>query len=271
MSNGYSQDWYRYIDELVIRYQDNEGREEAATELLEAFKPYLTKYFRIIRSGILNLKDIDTRKFISLFIADGRIRRALCRKRLSGDVKNAAFSAAHLICSSFELTSSEDIQQQLSCILLVLANRYLQKRKRLTFAGYVFNAFRFELYRTVEVHTTDPLTYASSLIITYNDGEFIEETTDFAISTEFLQARYIAIPDEELDTNWIYGLTCHDWFLEFTPLERLILRMSYVDGLSDMEISKRTGYHINTINRRRNAAKKELMKYKQDYLSDVRG
>jgi DNA-directed RNA polymerase specialized sigma24 family protein len=90
----------------------------------------------------------------------------------------------------------------------------------------------------------------------------MDENTDFTKDPLFLRDQpMVAIPHEELDINWVYGYTCSEAFEQFTPLDRKILRMRYVEGLSDAEIARTTGYHINTINRRRNQSKKALEPY----------
>ena len=62
-------------------------------------------------------------------------------------------------------------------------------------AGYVCNAFRYELQRSVEKHTTDPLTYARTIIIRYNDEEYVDDMTDFA------QAADMSYEDEVLPSR----------------------------------------------------------------------
>ncbi len=251
----YDDEHYKYIDELVVRYQDNIGREQAAAELIEAFQPYLNKYFRLLRDGNINVNDKDSRRFIVMFIPDSRIRAALLRRKLTTEVRLTCMQAADLLSASYETTDSDDIMQELVRILLTLADRYLQRRKRTTFAGYVFNAFRYELQRSVEKHTTNPLTYARSIIIRYNDEEYTDGSTDFTQEYDIpYEDKHLAIPDEELDTNWVYGRTCSDIFKSLSALDRLILRMYYIEGLNDTAIAETTGYHINTIHRRRRCA-----------------
>jgi len=246
--------WYTHIDQLVIDYQDNENREKAITKLIQAFQPYLMKYFKLLRDGRINLKDVDSRKFIGMFVANSQIRKALSKSRLTPDAKNAAYQAAHFISANLQYTSSEDIMQELICILLTLANNYLKTRKKLTFAGYVFNAFRYYLYRHLRPYTTDPLTYASNLIIRYNDNEYSEDENAYEDIDPYQESNYLTAPYEDLDINWIYGKTCSSIFSALSPLDRLILRMSYIDGVSDTEIAAKTGFHLNTINKRRNSA-----------------
>jgi DNA-directed RNA polymerase specialized sigma subunit len=47
-------------------------------------------------------------------------------------------------------------------------------------------------------------------------------------------------------------------FCELDNFERLILKMSYVDNMSDIEISEKTGYHRNWIGIRRRTAIEKL-------------
>lgn len=60
--------------------------------------------------------------------------------------------------------------------------------------------------------------------------------------------------DEELDINWVRGLTCGEEFKELTHLQRLILKLNYEDGWTDGKIADMMGIHINTIFRQRKKA-----------------
>ncbi len=58
---------------------------------------------------------------------------------------------------------------------------------------------------------------------------------------------------EELDSHWIYG-ACSEIFTDLTPLDRLIIKMFYLDKFTDIEIAKITGYHRNWIGIKRRRA-----------------
>lgn len=61
---------------------------------------------------------------------------------------------------------------------------------------------------------------------------------------------------DELGVRWING-ECSERFKVLNNLERLILKLYYMDNYSDREIGDLYGYHINTIfTKRKNAAKK---------------
>lgn len=258
----YSNEQHSHIDSLVKMYQD--GDKQAAEELIERFNPYLMKFFNILRKGVIDLSDYDSRKFISLFVINKEVRRVIVYNRQSNNTRHIAYVTTSRVANSFVTTDSEEIYSILVCVLLTLANRFV--KKRVNFAGYVFNAYKFELYRTITPHTTDPLTYATTSTISYCDTEYIDNsdfTDDPAVNAEEL---HIVNEDMDIDYNWIHGLTCSEAFSRLTTFDRVLLKLSYVDGMSDQEISNLTGYHRVSITRKRLAIKKAL----QDYYENNR-
>ena len=266
----YTLEDYKYVDSLIEQYQSGENQDEAIDELIKLFKPYLNKFFNIIRKGQLNLKDYDSRMFISMFIDDSNIRRDLARNRQPSSVQHEAHMKAEWLADAFKRTDNEDIMQDLKTVLITQANRFTKKKKRVGFVGYLNNSFRFELRRVLDSHTRDPLTYSSTRIISYNDTENIDNGSNFADTPYFMEDEYLAIMDEELDINWIYGSTCHPVFKNLAPLDRLILRMSHLENMSDVEISRKTGFHVNTIRKRKKKAIKDIEKKMEElYLTNT--
>jgi len=252
---------YEHVNNLVIKYQDNEGREQSIQELVNAFKPFLGKYYNIIRKGVLNLEDYDSRRFVSLFVSDKDMRYRLKMSRLGYKTKVTAYKVAEFIRYCFETTSCEDIDHQIKLALLELADRYLKNKKNISFAGYVYSSYRYELFRSIKSHMQDPLTNRKNIMTNFNDGEYIYSCEDLSSDPSILEDKeHLSIVDEDLDSNWIRGITCSDIFKEISIIDRSILIMKYIDGITDTEISKRTGYHRNTIANKRNAAKKVLEK-----------
>lgn len=249
----YNESWYEKIDQLVFDYQD--GDLTAASKLIEAFDGYIEKFVRLLYEGKVNLDDRDSRRFLSLFIPDNETRKALRRKRQSGKVRDIAHRTASFLQRSCSSSTREDIKQELICVLLKLANRYKKKKKRSNFAGYIYTSFAFELNRSIRPLVRDPLTFAGNLHIPYLDTEYVDEDGNPIDENDPYEHKLVSPLDEDLGTNWIHGLTSNPLFSRLSALDRLILKMYYVDEFNDREISDRTGFHINTINSRRRAAK----------------
>ena len=255
MSNDYSPEWYEYVEEVVNKYQ--EGEQEAGLELIKMFKGYTSKYFLIFREGKINLEDKDSRKFISLFISDRQVREGLKKARQSTAIRAEAHKAAGMIKSNCRSISDEDLEQELVEALLTLAKRYKKKGTKKNFAGYVYNAYRFQVYRQLMKTIKDPLSFASSLTLSYNDEQNITDINEPNLN--FIhKEKLIDMGDNDLGTNWIHGISSSYIFDDLTAFDRLILKLYYVDGLHDHEIATKSGYHINWIYRRRHRAIKNI-------------
>jgi RNA polymerase sigma factor (sigma-70 family) len=251
MEIDFSPERYEYIEDLVNRYQ--QGEKEAGLELIEVFRAFTSKYYLMFREGRVNLDDKDTRKFMMLFIPDISIRNSLKKSRHSAATKSEAFKAAAIIRSNCNSISDEDLEQELIEALLTLAKRYRKKGTKKNFAGYLYNSFRFQIYRQLMKTIKDPLSFASALNIPYDDDENITELVEPSLN--FIEReRLIDMEENELGTNWIYGITASDLFDDLTPFDRLILKLYYIDGLHDYEIAKRSGFHRNWIYRKRHDA-----------------
>lgn len=243
--------WYNDIDELVLKFQS--GDESAGEELLKALAPYLIKYSRLLQDGHVNLKDRDTRKFLSLFIADFETRRCLGKAYQSAEVRNQAYKVASMISQACSYMGPEDIDQEMAAILLTLARRWKKQGKKKNFCGYMYNAFRYELHRSVSPTLRNPLNNKAEAVIRFDDDEYIS-SGDLIVDNIIPSDTLVMIMEEELDNSWIRGITCGDLFTELTPLQRLILRDFYYEGLTDQKIADKTGMHIQTIRKHRRRA-----------------
>jgi RNA polymerase sigma factor (sigma-70 family) len=243
---------YDEIDELVIRYQN--GDKDAAQSLIRTFKPYMSKFLKILKDGLINLDDKDSRKFIRLFIGDYEARKKLLKVYQPTDTRHKAYNAAAFLQDVCKEMSYEDIMQELSMILLIVAKRWKKKGKKINFCGYLYNTFRFEVYRRFKSMIEEPLVYRADVNLSYNDESYINEIEEIENDPRIYTDELMMLFDEELGNSWIRGLTCDDIFADLTPFQRLILKMKYVDNKSDVEIANRTGIHRNTIRRHRERA-----------------
>lgn len=252
------EEWYGYIDSLAIKFQD--GDADCGMELIDIFYPFLNKYNAILRDGKLNLNDVDARKFIGLFISDQNIVSRLNRHWQSAEVRSVAYRTANYVAQSCNALDDDDIRQEIYIAFLTIVNRWVKKKEKSFFTGYMYNSFRYELQRSIASIIRNPIVNSGSVTIHYNDdeGENSEYEELFNINTE--DTMMISL-ENVLDTNWVRGLTCSEEFLDLTVLERMILKDYYSSDLSDREIAAKTGMHINTINRKRHKAIEVLDKH----------
>lgn len=236
---------YNEIDNLVVQYQDDD--KDAANKLIQMFENYLNKYLYLLKRKKISYKDIDTRKFLALFTDDIEERKLLKSPVNSSNVNQLAYKIAEKLSQQLKNVAEEDIKQDLSMILLILAARYKNQGKN--FCLYVFSTFRYELKRTVESYVNDPANYS----INYEDLE-----NDPTMSDNYSFEATLIESDDALDINWIHGITCSDEFMDLSTMERLILKMHYELKMSDPAISKILGVHKNTVFNRRTKALKKI-------------
>lgn len=242
-------DQYDKIDILVMQYQN--GDEQAAQELIEQLDPYLKKYVKIIKDNLINLNDKDSRRFIALFVNDSNARKGLIKKYQPNEARNKAYKSTLMLSSMCNNITYEDLTQELTCILLTMAKRYKKKGKKINFCGYLYSSFRYEVYRTISKWTLDPLVHNSGSTLRFNECSFVDEDNDVESDGDIYIEELTMLLDDDLGNSWIRGLTCGEEFEELTPIERLILRMKYQEGKTDVEIADRLQLHRNTIRAQR--------------------
>jgi hypothetical protein len=70
----------------------------------------------------------------------------------------------------------------------------------------------------------------------------------------------------DLDLNWINGITTNDLFSILKPIDREILLLYYINGLNDTMIAKKLRYsYRETITRRRIKAIERIEQYGKDH------
>ncbi len=232
---------YERIDELVRLYQ--EGNKDAAEELITGFEPYLNKYVSLLKYDVVDIRNRDTRGFLSLFVNEKGVRASLARNKLPKKAYKAVHDVAAMLNKTCEGIDEEDLRQELVVVLLTLAKRFKKKGKK-NFCGYVYNTFRYEIARRIMDITRDPLVFSMGSNIRFDDEVY--ETEDDEVTAP-IQGMPMVVDDDELGNNWVLGHTCSEEFLGLTRLERLILKMSLVDQLDDTVIGQKLSMHRHTI------------------------
>lgn len=285
----YSKDYQR-VHDLVYEYKN--GSMDAADKLLESFAKFLSNYAVLIKYGKYNLNYYSVRSFIKLFVEDPKDRKLLNShfyNQYAG--KNVVFSTINTIMNIFHESSSEDIKQDLKIIFFNMCQKY--KDVRPSFHTYIDKNFHYYAYRYWEKTIRDPIGRGSSVSIStpIKSIKFVEDTNlTFADILEDVQSKVendytlnkitvyydiktssipVAYGEESndtynntfLNTNWINGITCSTAFKILTPLERKIIKLWYIDNLTDKEIGDKFGICRGSINKRRNIAKTKIGEY----------
>lgn len=265
--NDKDKELMEHIDQLVFQYQ--EGCEESGEALLRYFgchpaqwelSSYIGKYYSILRFGRFNFADRDSRKFISSFISDAELRKKMKPWYQYKEVKTEVRKIVDHVVGMCLPIPDEDLKQDLRMLFLQQARRYKKTRKNVNFPGYLYNSYRYavknhitKLFKAYEPYMHMP----GKLKALYEDVSG-DETTLIPIDDITLEDTPIMMLDDELGNNWVRGLTCGEEFEDLTPLQRLILKMHYQEGMSDRKIADQLGLHINTVFRQRTKTIKQV-------------
>lgn len=254
---------WKYVESLVMEFkkqflpectvEQEEKSKKAGENLLNSFYPLIRKYTLLLKTGQIDFKDKEQKSFISLFINEIELKRALGRKKQTAGIRERIYYKFNFIKETYGSTDEKDIIIDLQMLVLNLAKRYKQKNKN--FCGYLFNTYKYEVFRHIQSFTMNPLNI-SYRNIGYED--YMKTTTEEAIEEDtFENSKYednVGIPDFE----WVSGETCSDKFKELTPIERKIIIKYYMEECNDRQIADELGIHINTVNQKRRQATEKL-------------
>lgn len=257
------------IDELVFRYQA--GCEESGEEILRIFgchpqdkrmTLYVGKYYSMLRYGKISFGDKDSRRFIACFMVDSELRKKMIPFYQYRDVKEEARRTLEKVINILGVVEDEDFKQDLRMLLLQQAIRYRKTKKSVDFTGYLYNSYRYAVKNYIQdlFKRYEPYMHMPNNLISIED-ELIEDESSIIKLGEDIFAKEPMISadlDDELGNSWVRGLTCGDEFKDVTPLQRLILKLHFHDGVADGKIADMMGVHINTIFRQRKKATKAI-------------
>lgn len=252
---------YERIERLVEKFQA--GSSEAGLEILQLFgfhpeaeqlSAYLKKYFNLLRYGVINFRDRDTRGFIRLFISDTDINRALKPSYQYADTKKAARKTVQMINDRLSYLNDTELIHDLCLILLHLAKRYQKKGRKKNFCGYLYTSYRFYLYHHFRYLFKD-LSH-SPFIEPLKD--VIDENSEIRLEDKWYLDLYFEKESQELGINWIMGKTASFPFNQLTPFERTILSLHDDKRMTYEEVGYQMGYHRDTIWSKRKQIKEKL-------------
>ena len=265
------------IDKLVAQYQrqfaedctaDEKIKAETATStLIQKFYPLFKKYLTIVKNGQINFDNYEQRMFIVLFMDSVSLKRALYKRApISKEYKQIIFQKFNFIKETYGHLEEEEIMTDLYVLFLNLAKRY--KPMSRSFCCYVYNTFKYEVYRHIQAFTRNPLNihYRS---ISYEDCA-AQNSVELETSSYNIEDQLSTDEDGLPDVFWIGGYNCAPCFQGLTPLERKILIKYYLEQKNDRQIATEIGMHINTCNQKRRHAVKLIAESLGVDMSQIR-
>lgn len=239
------------------------GNQEATCLLLEKYGfrkdsapvGYLGKYYRLLVYGKIDLRDKDTRRFLQLYIPEVDVRRKLTNRFQDYQTTLYAQQTADYLSEKSKLLPLDDLQQELICAFLELVHRYTPK-PHVSFEGYIYNTYRFKVYEILRKYVFKYEAFHNPELL-YLD-EFEDKRSIIKPQEAWFDRFYASeLNREELGIFWING-RCGSLFKPLSVFERIVIRDHEFYGLTDGEIAKRYGYHINTVYKTRHRAMQKL-------------
>ncbi len=248
---------YEETEALVLAYQENKSG--AAEQLLIAFKEYMAQFVNLIKKGTISASRRGQRQFISLYISNPLTRANLHRFRRSRFAHNEIYKITNSIKGFFSKYSYEEIIQETALALLTLAKRYKSPDGKPRFHYYVDKTFAYQLHRQLRTLISDPVVFQAKNNQSFDsdeDADYLSQyiESDMDHSDEWIasmEASSIEDDMDEINDNWVNGLTCSDSFHTLSIFDRKIIKLYYIDELTDQQIANILGTCRATINRRR--------------------
>lgn len=177
---------------------------------------------------------------------------ACCRKWPARIFREQITQRFNFIVEGYGHLTEEEIMDDMQMCFLILAKRYQYVDR--SFCCYVYNCFRYEVFRIIQKYQNDPTN------MHYNTTEY-EEGEQMTLD-DYSKIEEPQYEDEQglPDQTWLSGENCSEIFQDLTPTERLILSKYYLQEWNDGQIAELLGMHINTANQQRLAITKKVCK-----------
>lgn len=241
---------YKVMEQLTADYQN--GNQDAAIQLVDAFRGYMMKFQQIVCGGPINLKDPSIRMFLGLFLPRGTT--IAVQHNYIANSSRDFHNTASLIREIFSPYDQEEIEQELVCTLLYMAKRHQFNLEFPKFHMYVKKAYHFYFFRQLKA-----LAPSIAVAMEFDHADNTVSIDMDEIDRPCVQTVFNPEIDDDMDENWIAGITCSAAFLELTPFERRIIKMHYYDKMTDAKIADRLGRTRGTITKIRNNAKGKII------------
>jgi len=251
------------IESLVTLYQKQfqpdvteceiDVSKQAAESLLQKFYPLFKKYLVLLKSGQIDFNDSEMKLFVSSFIDDESLKKALRRRKQRAEFRQQIYKKFGFVKETYGYLQEDEIMIDLNIIFLDMARRYKQMGR--SFCGYLYNSFRYDVSRHIKKFTRNPLNihYRNCEYEDYMQSAGEEVVQEDCFEDKFYEAS-IGIPD----LNWVSGKNCSDVFQCLNPLERKLIVKYYMEEWNDRQIAEEFGIHINTCNQKRRQAVAKL-------------
>lgn len=262
---------YEECDALVCRYRDH-GDEDAAAGLIQAFEGYIMKYYNLIRWGKVYIHDRNIREFLKLYMKNDFTRRHIHQYQYMSGIQEEIYQTAESVRKLMEPYTkpvkqpnyldrqyTDELMNEIIVALLTMAKRYKSQDGKPRFHAYILRAFHFQLRRQLQTLVADPIVFRMAYNVNFQEDQYDGDNEQGGgargYRVENMVDQTVFTIEDSLDSvndNWVLGLTASEEYRDFTIMERKIIKMYYVDEMTDQQIANELGTCRATVNRRRN-------------------
>lgn len=246
------------IEEMVFAFQKNET--EQGISIINSFDVYLGKWISFLRGAPIRFDHHDLNKFMSFFFS-GQTRHCLIWTKKEQPKINLKIAYWTMVKCRYALShiTDQQLKEEMQIILLGMAKRYTKKKPSYYFVNVV--VYFFSVYLKDYVFKLIKEKYQKeqiNVILSLDTFKDIELDSEEELKMQDAPDRRDYMPDNprkkycltdsqntnepELDLDWIYGISASEVFVSLSPLERLILKMLYVDKIKVKAIAEKLGY-----------------------------
>lgn len=253
----------QYREQFIAVHKYQAGDSTAAEYLIGTFSDFLEGFVLLLRGQAVKRLTYSHRIFLSNFIKNSGLARALKTRSPLPAAYLAGESALVSVATQLKPIEEDDIRQEVIETFLATLRRYRSRDNQNYLIPYVLKSFPYALTRCVQKLIKDPLVnLASDKIISldlnvglgqdgYNDSATHRSIqVQSQLSYEYDEIHQL-IGDDELGNTWLRGDKCHAAFDMLNYVERKILKSFYFLEYTDAMIADQLGVSYNTAIRRR--------------------
>ncbi|WP_377263108.1 hypothetical protein [Priestia sp. YIM B13551] len=239
------------------------GSTKAGLELIQSFgydpetkklSNFIKKYFNLLRYGVINFRDKETRKLIAKYTPNKDLQEELVPFYQYAHTKKGARKVVQMINFRLRHLSDEELINILCMLLLTQAKRYKKKSDKINFCGYLKGSYYHSVHEYFKYLYKD-LSYGFRI---ESLEDHIDENSEIQIKDSWYQDLYFEKENQELGFNWILGKTATFPFDQLTTFERTLISLYDHKGMTYEQVGAHMGYHRDTIWSKRKQIKKKL-------------
>jgi RNA polymerase sigma factor (sigma-70 family) len=251
---------YEECEEIVQAYRSTKNDADSQ-RLIDAFEGYIVKFYNLIRWGRVAIADRDVREFLKLYMKNEYTRKHIHQYYHMAAVRHEIYSVAESIKNLLKTYENEELKNEIYTAFLTMANRYKSPDGKPRFHDYILKAFHYQLRRQLQTLVEDPVVFNIVQNINFHEEygyDFHDDMSTIDGYQDMTATYTIEEKMEEFNDNWILGYTADENYKNLSVMERKIIKMYYLDEMSDQDIADGLGICRATVNRRRNKAVKTL-------------